>query len=266
MLTQRNPIGGVVPAFWTGWVNLRHDTRRRTRLVADWSSDRWLRIKGMFTVEGSSPLGEQVITVAKELLASDAVSLCMQTDGFLTAINGGDEAARALDEVQFTVGTGPTIDALTAHAPIVVPDLRRIANGITDVTFVGAAQRAGIAGMVAFPMRVGAARLGVLTSYRNEPGWVSAEQYADGLVLASIATTLLLEEQARQSPGTMSDPFEAGLQSNAEVHLAAGMLSERLQVSVADALVRLRSAAFARDIPLHILARQFVSGQTEIEK
>jgi hypothetical protein len=106
----------------------------------------------------------------------------------------------------------------------------------------------------------------VLTAYREHEGWISAEQYADGLVLASLTTTLLLQEQARQSPGTVSAPFEAGLRANAEVHLAAGMLSERLHLSIGDALVRLRSAAFARDIPLHILARQFVNGETEIEK
>lgn len=234
--------------------------------MTNWSSDRWVRIREMMNAEGVLPVGQQVIAAAKEILSSDAVSLCMQADGFLTSINGGDAVARSLDEVQFTVGAGPTIDALTSAAPIVVPDVQGMGDGITNATFVGAAESADISAMVAFPMRLGAARVGVLTAYRRRAGWISAEQYADGLVLTSLATSLLLEEQARQSPGTVSEPFESGLQSNAHVHLAAGMLSERLNVSIADALVRLRSAAFARDIPLHTLAKQVINRETEIEK
>lgn len=248
-------------------VTLGCGSKRMASPVTTWSLGRWSRVTELLdnAPEGSS-LGVRIAEAAKTLLAADAVSLSMSTKGFFAAINGADEAARMLDELQFTVGQGPTVDAMTAIAPVIVENLADRPEDIGLASFYAAAREYGIRALVAFPMRVGAARLGVLTAYKHAPGWLGAEQYADGIVLASLATNLLLEEQARAASGEISESFDHGLKTYANVHLAAGILSERLNLPIDQALVRLRATAFATDVPLHVLADQVVNGHTEIEK
>ena len=234
--------------------------------MTTWSLGRWSRVTALLeSAPEGTPLGSRIAQAAKTLLAADAVSLTMSTKGFFSAINGADETARTLDELQFTVGQGPTVDAMSSIAPVIVEDLREMPQEVALTSFHTAAGEHGIRALVALPMRVGAARLGVLTAYKHAPGWLGAGQYADGLVLASLATNLLLEEQARAASGEISTSFEQGLKSYANVHLAAGILSERLNLPIDQALIRLRATAFANDVPLHVLAHQVVHGDTEIE-
>ena len=259
-------FGRVSAAFVSAGVTLSHGSERRVPPVTTWSLGRWARVTDRLegAPEGTS-LGARIAQAAKSLLAADAVSLTMSTKGFFSAINGADEVARTLDELQFTVGQGPTVDAMTAIAPVIVEDLRELPEEIGLTSFYAAAGEYGVRALVALPMRVGAARLGVLTAYKHAPGWLSAEQYADGLVLASLATSLLLEEQARVVEGEVSASFDHGLKSYANVHLAAGILSERLNLPIDQALIRLRATAFANDVPLHVLADQVVHGDTQME-
>ncbi|WP_372503906.1 ANTAR domain-containing protein [Actinomadura rupiterrae] len=48
---------------------------------------------------------------------------------------------------------------------------------------------------------------------------------------------------------------------HAEVHQATGYLSARLAIPPAQAFIRLRSQAVARNVPLNALARAVLSGQ-----
>jgi hypothetical protein len=258
-------VGSV--AFPTSSVTLGCGSIRKVVVLTTWSLGRWGRVtEAVESAPEGSPLGARISEAAKSLLAADAVSLTMSTDGFFSAINGADEAARTLDALQFTVGQGPTVDAMTAIAPVIVNDISELPEYVGLASFIATAEQLDIRALVAFPMRLGAARLGVLTAYRHSTGWLGAGQYADGLILASLATNLLLEEQARSSHGEISESFDTGLKSYANVHLAAGIISERLNLPIDQALVRLRATAFANDVPLHVLAMQVVYGDTEIEK
>jgi len=108
---------------------------------------------------------------------------------------------------------------------------------------------------------VGALRLGALNLYRDRPGPLSDEQYADSLVLAGVAAQAVLAMQAQAPPGALAAELEKGANFRFVVHQASGMVAAQLGVSVGEALVRLRAYAFANDrllteVALEVVARR----------
>ena len=106
----------------------------------------------------------------------------------------------------------------------------------------------GARAIFGFPVRIGAARIGALNLYRDRPGPLSDDQHADALVMADVIARTVLDFQAHTEPGSIPAEFDTDI--HAVVHQAAGMVSVQLDISVADALVRLRAHAFAADRPL----------------
>ena len=127
---------------------------------------------------------------------------------------------------------------------------------------------AGAAGgraVFAFPLRIGTVRLGALDFYRDRPGPLTGEQHADALVVAGLAARWVLEAQAGAPPGAVAQELEAGADFHFAVHNAAGMVSAQQDISVTDALIRLRAYAFTHDRPLTEVAQDVVGRKLRLE-
>jgi hypothetical protein len=110
-----------------------------------------------------------------------------------------------------------------------------------------------------FPLRLGSIRLGALNLYRDRPGSLSDNEHADALVLADIAAQTVLVIQADAPPGRLAAALEAGADFQYVVHQASGMVAAQLEVSVGQALIRLRAHAFGNDRPLTEVAQDVVT-------
>jgi hypothetical protein len=84
-------------------------------------------------------------------------------------------------------------------------------------------------------------------------------QYADGVVLAGVAARAVLGMQADATPGMLGAELEAGSDFRFVVHQASGMVSAQLEVTVGEALARMRAFAFAHDHPLAKVAEDVVA-------
>jgi hypothetical protein len=169
-----------------------------------------------------------------------------------------DAVSSLIEELQYTLGEGPCVDAFRQERPISEPDL------IHPTTprwfgFAPPAIEAGAQAVFGFPLQVGAIRLGALNLYRDRPGRLTDEQHADGLVLANIAASAILVLQANAPPGKLAAELEAGADFQYVVHQAAGMIAAQLQFSVSLALIRLRAHAFAADRRLTDVAEDVVA-------
>jgi hypothetical protein len=195
-----------------------------------------------------------------------------------------DDVSEQIEELQLTLGEGPRVDALAAGAPVLVPDLDEAGAVGRWPAFGPAARLTGVAALFAFPLQIGAIRVGVLDLYRRQPGPLSGSQLGDSLLLADAATMLLLERptigavngsgavnghgvtarngavdrygSAETGPG--GQPPELG-QYRAEIDQATGMLTEQLGVSIEEAFVRLRAYAYAQDRRLADVAHDLVA-------
>lgn len=162
-------------------------------------------------------------------------------------------------DLQYTLGEGPCIDAYQQDQVVFEPDLAHPTKP-RWVAFTPPALEAGVRAVFGFPLRVGSARLGALNLYQDRPGSFSNEQHADALVVAQIVAHWIIDTEASASPETMERLLESGADFHFVVHNAAGMVSVQLGVSITEALIRLRAAAFAenrlvRDVSADVVSR-----------
>jgi hypothetical protein len=166
-----------------------------------------------------------------------------------------DDRARQLEELQFALGEGPCVEASGSGRPVLEPDL--VAAGPARWPRFGAAVlAAGVRAIFAFPLRVGAIRVGVLDLYRDTPGHLTILELAEAAAFADAATVVVLHLQDHDS----ADAALAGpIDSQAEVHQATGMITIQLGVSLAEALLRLRAHAYVSGRTVSAIAADVVN-------
>ena len=169
-----------------------------------------------------------------------------------------NDVSALIEDLQYTLGQGPCVDAFRGDRAVLEPDL---ADPVTPrwTAFSVPAVEAGVRAVFGFPLRVGTVRLGALNLYRDQPGSLSDDQHADALVMAEVAAGWVLDMQADAPPGTLAREVERGADFHFVVQNAAGMVSVQLDVSVTEALIRLRAYAFSHDRLLGDVARDVVA-------
>lgn len=163
-----------------------------------------------------------------------------------------------IEELQYSLGEGPCVDAYNQDRPVLEPDLAEPATP-RWFGFAGPAVAAGVRAVFGFPLQVGAVRLGALNLYRDRQGPLTDEQHADALVAADIAAQAILVLQAKAPSGTLSVELEAGAELQYVVHQASGMVAAQLDVTVGQAFIRLKAHAFGNDRRLAAVAGDVVA-------
>jgi hypothetical protein len=125
--------------------------------------------------------------------------------------------------------------------------------------FTPAALDAGIGAAFAFPLQVGAIRLGVLDFYRDVAGALETLELSVALDYAAAATVLLLELQDGTVPGQLHPHLADATAGNRQIHQATGMISVQASVGITDALLLLRARAYAQERSLKDLANDVVA-------
>ena len=169
-----------------------------------------------------------------------------------------NHVSAVIEDLQYALGEGPCVDAYRDDRPVVEADLARPATP-RWLGFSGPAVSAGVRAVFGFPLHVGAVRLGALNLYRDRPGPLGDEQYADALAVGDIAARAVLMLQAGAPPGRLSSELAADADFHYAVHQASGMVAAQLEVSVGQALVRLRAYSFGNDRPLAQVADDVVA-------
>jgi len=200
-----------------------------------------------------------VCSAAVALLSLEGAGVSLMVDGELRGVAGVSDPGIALvQELHLSLGEGPCVGAWETRAPVIEGELSAL-GGVRWPMFAPAAVEQGVSAVFAFPMALGRIRIGVLVLYRERAGGLSADELAYGLVLAGVATNMVLSLQA----GAPSDELHGMLAGEpphwAEIHQATGILSVQLGVSLEEAFVRLRAHAFAQNLSLGDVASQIVN-------
>jgi hypothetical protein len=193
------------------------------------------------------------------LSISGAGVALMTADGPSGVVLGvTDGRARQLEELQFSFGEGPCVDASRTGRPVFQPDLAE--TGSTRWPgFVDAVLDMGVRALFAFPLRVGAIHVGILDLWRDTPGHLSTLELADALAFADAATVVVLHLQDPAGAGSESSALMGPIDSRAEVHQATGMITVQLGIGLAEALLRLRAYAYATGRAVPEVAADVVS-------
>ena len=117
-----------------------------------------------------------------------------------------NDVSALIEELQYTLGEGPCIDAHRLHVVVVEPDLADPATVAVDrVHEVGGGRRraGGVRDSRCWSARHG---VGALNLYRDQPGPLTDDQHADAVVLAGVAARAIIGMQAAATPGERSRP------------------------------------------------------------
>lgn len=209
---------------------------------------------------------ERVCMAAAELAVASGAGISLMADGghrgFAAA---SDQASRQLEETQFTVGEGPCVDAFSTGRPVLVPDLAQIHRRQWPA-YAAAAQALGVRAVFAFPIQVGASRLGVLDIFRDRPGAMTVEQEGQALTFADVALMVLLDGQQRAQTGDLPQGLDQAPGFRAEIAQAQGMIMVQLGISITEALVRLRAYAFGEGRLVSDVARDVVARRIRFDE
>ncbi|HEY3561453.1 MAG TPA: GAF and ANTAR domain-containing protein [Kribbella sp.] len=230
----------------------------------DRSARVWVAIKASARVDGTPPtLLHAVRACAQSMSALGAGFAMARDDREWEPLIASAPLASELDELQFTLGEGPSGEAVHNGVPVLEPDLAGFGAGRRWPAFAAMATERGVGAAYAFPVGVGAARVGVLTVYRREHGPLRAELLQDALVYADAILVLALDERVGvETDQLIAVAFDA---RRAEVHQATGMVAAQLGVSVTQALARLRAHAYSSGQSLQEVAAAVMAGRLHFE-
>lgn len=224
------------------------------------AGERRQRIVARLVANGHSELGSRrLCEVCAEVTGMSGAGIMLVTAdvrrGSLCATN---EVSALIEQLQYLLGEGPCLDAHHRGLPVVEPNLLD-PSASRWIAFAGPAVEAGVRAIFGFPIHVGSIRLGALNLYRDRPGRLTDEQYADALVLADVAAQAVLLMQANAPSDMLAVELESGSDFQYVVHQASGMVSVQLGVGIGQALVRLRAYAFGSDRSLTEVAKSVVA-------
>lgn len=191
-------------------------------------------------------------------------------------VYASDAMAARLDELQYTLGEGPCLDAYLEDTPQFHPDLDSATHTSQWPTFATEVTRLGVHSLFAFPIpgpRRPGGPSGVLELYRCAAGELTQNQRqaAESTTTAIAARLRTNWDQHLTSFASPEEAIDAAAVSGAalnepadpftrsQVNVAAGMLATRLRVHPNDAVDRLRAHAFATGRRLSTVAADVIA-------
>jgi GAF domain-containing protein len=222
--------------------------------------------------ERGAAAADRLCQACVALLGVDAAAICLVFDGVNVATLGASSpAARIYDELQFTLGEGPCLDAVAQHSPILIDDLACPPGGDAHWLAYGEAiLTQHIRSVYAVPIIVAGTYVGALeVFYAQPPAW-TVEHFNWVAKAAELAQLPILDLHGRDLDADTAEPgshvwTELDPLTRAEVSQATGMLMVQLNLAAATALARLRAHAFATGRSATSVARDVIDHRVQME-
>lgn len=206
---------------------------------------------GAAVVGAPSPLAaaDRLCAACVELLDVDGAAISLIRDGATQGTFGSSgRLSRTLDELQYTYGEGPCLDAVAGNRLVSAEDLDAPYERRWPA-LVEALLAHGIRSVFAVPVTVASTAIGALDLYRHRSGPLDGDAMTGSLWAAGLASLPLLGlmdgavdwQQAADDGG----PHQLASLERVEVYQATGVLISAFGVSAADAVARLRAHAVA---------------------
>ncbi|MGH9920789.1 MAG: GAF domain-containing protein, partial [Nitrososphaerales archaeon] len=158
--------------------------------------DRVLRILAKLRAEKDHALPRRLCEVSVEVLSmTGAGVMLMSGDLARGSLCSSNDVSALIEDLQFTLGEGPCVDAHRSDLPVIEPDLAEPHEARWTI-FTPQAVAAGARAVFGFPLQLGAVRLGALNLYRDRPGQLDADQHADAVVMARVVARSIIAMQA----------------------------------------------------------------------
>lgn len=191
-------------------------------------------------------------------------SIVLATDGHQQAAVAVSDGAGPVEDLQFTLGEGPGVEAHAEGRAVLVGDLARRVTRWAH--FVPAALALGVRAAFAFPLHMGAISTGVLSLYADRVHPFEEKELGQLVILAGLVNDAVLAMQSGAGAEELAWSLASAADHRAVVHQATGMVGVQLECSARDALARLRARAFADGVTVDEVARRVVQRKVRFER
>jgi GAF domain-containing protein len=229
--------------------------------------DRWSRLLAQAATERAQQ-PQRICHLCVSILGMTGAGIGVVTEsGNRGSVCTTDEVSARIEELQFTLGEGPCIDAVRTGMPVLIADLSEGSDFDAErwPAFMEGARAAGVRGVFAFPVRIGAITVGALDVYCDQPGELDSNQLRALLMAADAAALALLHLDVSDEDAFTDDPG-VGSTYQLQVHQATGMVQVQLEVTTEEAFLMLRARAFSLGRPLASVATDVVQRRLRFTK
>jgi hypothetical protein len=217
-----------------------------------------VRIAVAFARAAAKSPSRGLCTACAELLVVSGAGITVMGGSATGPVCVSSNRVAAFEDLQFTMGIGPSQDAFATSRPVHAASFDQLASSRWP-SFVHQAREAGIGAVFAYPLSSKGARVGVMTLYQDGEGELGSTRHQDSIVVAQIITETILSLQDVAPPGTLSQDLNEIAAYRAQVHQASGMVSIQLEIPVAEALLRIRAHAFSAGFSTGSVAADIVA-------
>jgi GAF domain/ANTAR domain len=217
---------------------------------------------------GTAGLLRRVCGVAVQALSASGAGVSMMTaqGGGRGVVAASDPGSARLEELQFTLGEGPCVDAYASRRPVLISDLAGGAMARWPA-YAPAVHDNGVRAVFAFPLQIGAARLGVLDVFRDRVGALTADELRRAVVLADVTVAALLDHHEQDDGGDAGRAdLDEAIEDRAELFQAQGMVMVQLGISIGEAMARMRAYAYAENRRLGEVAHDIVARRLRFDQ
>ena len=187
---------------------------------------------------------KHICQLCAQLLGVTGAGISMVTaTGNRGVVCATDEVSARIEDLQFTLGEGVCVEAVTGGMPVMVSDLDDLAVERWPAFMEGVAA-AGARAVFALPLRIGVLNVGALDLYRDVPGELTAGQLSAAMTAANAAAVALLQ-LGTGSASSFTDNTDDRAAYQMQVHQASGMVKVQAGVPIDEAFLLLRAHAFA---------------------
>jgi len=230
---------------------------RRTRIMA--------AVTRQDATAGAEELVHRLCRFAVDEMALSGCALVLMSGvESASVLAGAGRHARTVTGLQMELGEGPCLHAHAYGIPVLLPDLSAESANRWP-TFAAAALAAGVRAEFSLPLTVGPGGIGTLDLCRDRTGMLSDEHMADALVAADIARDAVLYQQYAPGGPGLPELLATADTDRIVVHQATGMIAAQLDDTIANALARLRAAAFAGGRSMYDLAQDVVERRVRFD-
>ena len=168
------------------------------------------------------------------------------------AMAASDEPSRAAQELEFQLGEGPSRDATRQARPVAAAGaaLRERWPG-----YGPALAGLGVDAVAAVPLSLSVRCVGALAVFDPVQGVADSDTF--GEVAEALTRSMILSPDG--DPG-----LYGAIDAHAQVHQAAGMVSEQLGCPVTDALELIKARAYAESASAHAVAERILRGELRL--
>lgn len=216
-------------------------------------------VLGFDTIDFLQALTERCV----ELLNVDAVGILLADQrGALNLVAASTEQARLLELFQLQDSEGPCLDCFRTGQPVGCGDLGEEPQRWPRFTVT--AREQGFAAVQAVPMRLREQVIGALNLFRTSRGVIPADVTELAQSFANVATISILQVRALRQSEMVAEQLQTALNSRVMIEQAKGILTERLQIDIADAFSLMRAHARNSNQLLSNVAQQVIARSPEV--